>query len=140
MFVPGRPFQPGLKFVGKSRGLPKSEAPELTCTFQVLHSGKYRPYSNLLVPFRPEKNTLAYFDRQSMKEEKKFYRIVILKTVIITFCVTRLNRTLLLNHHPKSSPRMAGLCHICGCIQTRRYDSQHNDTQHNDTKHDTQHK
>jgi len=140
VFVRGSPFHPGLIFVGKDSSLQKSEAPELTCTFQVLHSGRLRPYSNLTVPFRPEKNTLAYSDRQSVKEEKKFYRIDILKTVIITFCVTRLSRTLLLNHHPKSSPRMAGLYNICGSIHKRRYDTQHNDIQHNDTQHDNEHK
>ncbi len=30
MFVPGRPFQPNLMFVGKARSLPKSGAPEIT--------------------------------------------------------------------------------------------------------------
>ncbi len=33
VFVPGKPFQPSLMFVGKARGLPKSGVPKRCFTF-----------------------------------------------------------------------------------------------------------
>jgi hypothetical protein len=60
VFVPGKPFQPNLMFVGEARSLPKSGASE-----RALHSGRPRPYiANIRLGWKglPGTNTLAYYE------------------------------------------------------------------------------
>ncbi len=63
MFVPGKPFQPSLMFVGKARSLPYCGAPE-----KVLHSGRLWPYRQILQRFsslrgQPEGGLFQTFKR-----------------------------------------------------------------------------
>ncbi len=59
MFVPGKPFQPSLMFVGEARSLPKSRAPEraLLGYAAVLPANTRLGWKGL-----PGTNTLAYYE------------------------------------------------------------------------------
>ncbi len=60
MFVNGRPFQPGLIFVGKVRNLPKGEVSEMN--FTLVRLQPYLLGLGLCSKGLPGTNTLAYYE------------------------------------------------------------------------------
>ncbi len=68
MFVPGKPFQPSLMFVGKARSLPKSDAFE-RC-FTLVGSGLNRKHWTRVKRFVRDKRSSLL-----QKGSNKFYNI-----------------------------------------------------------------